>query len=197
MSLMKLNASCVHHYLRRQCSSIYSNVPVFKSKYSLDNIYAHKEVADSEDNKQSPISSTSFTGHIPVDKLNISYSRSSGPGGQHVNTTNTKVTIKLHLESADWINNETKLKLAKLHKNNINKEGYWIIRSDKTRVQTLNVADCMDKLRCFVTEASRPLKMPSDETLEMMRERKEKAAADRMKNKRVRSLTKQSRHSQD
>ena len=55
-----------------------------------------------------------FNGHIPIKKLDISYSRSSGPGGQHVNTTNTKVTVKLHLPSADWIPEETKQRLQQI-----------------------------------------------------------------------------------
>lgn len=45
------------------------------------------------------------------DKVQITGCRSSGPGGQHVNTTNTKATLRFHLESADWIPEELRKRL--------------------------------------------------------------------------------------
>lgn len=63
---------------------------------------------------QQPKSVDEFSGHIPIDKLEITYCRSSGPGGQHVNKTNTKVTVKFHLASADWIPEKIREKLAVL-----------------------------------------------------------------------------------
>lgn len=79
------------------------------------------------------------------------------------------------------------------HKNSINKDGLWQVRSDKTREQHINLADCMDKLRCFITEASQPAHEPSQETLEIIRIRREKAAQERLKNKRMRSSLKRDR----
>lgn len=38
--------------------------------------------------------SAPFDGNIPLDKLDFSYSRSSGPGGQNVNKVNTKAEIR-------------------------------------------------------------------------------------------------------
>lgn len=81
------------------------------------------------------------------------------------------------------------------HKNSINKEGLWIIRSDKTRTQMLNVADCMDKLRCYITEASQPIRKPSQETLDAIRECRERAAINRLQQKRIRSAVKRDRSS--
>lgn len=54
---------------------------------------------------------TSFNGHIPINKLDISFCRSSGPGGQHLHKTNSKATVKIHLASADWIPKETRDRL--------------------------------------------------------------------------------------
>lgn len=45
----------------------------------------------------------------------------------------------------------------------------------------------MDKLRCYITEAVRPIPQPSIEVLELKRERAEKAAEIRLKQKRIRS----------
>lgn len=56
-------------------------------------------------------SSANFNGYIPIEKLTISYNRSSGPGGQHVNTTNTKVEIRFMVKDATWLPSEIRNKL--------------------------------------------------------------------------------------
>lgn len=48
---------------------------------------------------------------ISVDELVITYSRSSGPGGQNVNTLSTKVDLRLHLESTNWLHPDVKSKI--------------------------------------------------------------------------------------
>lgn len=128
-----------------------------------------------------------FSGLIPIKKLRFDYCRASGPGGQHVNKTNSKVSLSFHVESAEWLPEETRKKLAELHTANLNKDGYLTIRSDKTRSQTLNVADCMDKLRAYIGEAEQPPEAgPSPETIELMRLRLDRAAAERLKTKKIR-----------
>lgn len=49
-----------------------------------------------------------FNGFIPINQLKITYSRSSGPGGQNVNCVDTKVDLRFHVATVDWISDETK-----------------------------------------------------------------------------------------
>lgn len=56
-------------------------------------------------------SSAKFNGYIPIEKLTITYNRSSGPGGQHVNTTNSKVEIRFNVKDATWLSSEIRDKL--------------------------------------------------------------------------------------
>lgn len=44
-----------------------------------------------------------FNGYIPIKKVDVKYSRSSGPGGQNVNKVDTKVDLRFHVESSTWI----------------------------------------------------------------------------------------------
>lgn len=44
-----------------------------------------------------------FNGYIPMNQVNVVYSRSSGPGGQNVNKVDTKVDLRFHLKTAEWI----------------------------------------------------------------------------------------------
>lgn len=121
-------------------------------------------------------------------KLIVDCCRSSGAGGQHVNKKNTKVQISFHLDSAEWLPDETKKKIADIHRSRLNKEGFFCIRSDKTREQSLNLADCIDKLRAYISEAEQPPPVElSQETIELRRERLERAAARRIEDKRRRS----------
>lgn len=129
-----------------------------------------------------------------MDKLEISYSRSSGPGGQHVNTSNTKVDVRFKLSEAQWIPEKTREKLLKSLANKLNKEGYYFIKSDLTRSQQMNLADALEKLRSLIRaqELDEPV-APSEETLEKLRRRQEKAVRQRLQLKRSRSQTKQDR----
>ena len=52
------------------------------------------------------------------------------------------------------------------------------------------MADCLDKLRCYITEASIPIKVPDETTLEIRRLRYEKAAEERLRQKRHKKMLK-------
>lgn len=53
-----------------------------------------------------------FSGFIPLDKVEITYSASSGPGGQNVNRVNTKVDLRFQVSTAAWLAEEIRTKLA-------------------------------------------------------------------------------------
>lgn len=137
-----------------------------------------------------------FNGIIPIKRLVIDACRSSGPGGQNVNKKNTKVSVSFHLETADWLPDETRKKLSEIHASKLSKEGFLTIRSDKTRTQTLNLADCMDRLRCYISEAEQPPEPElSLETIETRRLQLERATAERLREKRHQSMVRNMRSS--
>ncbi|RWS17671.1 peptidyl-tRNA hydrolase-like protein [Dinothrombium tinctorium] len=187
-----IRSNCSQINCRHYAKNAFESLPEFKSAINLQNVYP-KSSLDITKPAEVPKSEAQFTGYIPVEQLLINYARSGAPGGQHANKTNTKVTVSFKLVSAEWIPKSTREKLAVIHRNNITKEGYWIVRSEKTRTQKLNLADCLDKLRCYITEADKPLPKPSFETLEAKRLRLEKAAERRLREKRHRSMIKQMR----
>lgn len=108
---------------------------------------------------------------VLTDKIQVNYVRSGGPGGQNVNCVSTKTEIRFHLASADWIPEPIRVKLAERVKNQISKEGYFIIKSERTRSQQLNLADTLDKLRNLIHSVAQSLVVPevSQETLEKQR----------------------------
>ncbi|KAG6458336.1 peptidyl-tRNA hydrolase ICT1, mitochondrial [Manduca sexta] len=159
----------------------------YKSSISLETLYPNSSLKlTTPAFKGDP--NEKFSGYIPLDKLDISYSASSGPGGQNVNKVHTKVDLRFKVSEADWLHPEVKEKMMELYGNKLSKEGYLIIRSDTTRSQQLNLADCMQKLRALIRDAAVTKRQPSPETEERIRQRHLKAARLRVAVKREESL---------
>ncbi|KAF6041234.1 hypothetical protein EB796_000465 [Bugula neritina] len=137
-----------------------------------------------------------FSGEIPIDELEFRYSKSSGPGGQHVNKVATKVELRFNLQNAKWIPDWIKPRLAERESNRITKHGEMILTSDKTRKQIVNQADCLNRLRTLIFDASKLPKETSPEEIALAAKRKKANAAFVLKEKRHQSLKKSSRGSQ-
>ncbi|EDL34481.1 large ribosomal subunit protein mL62 isoform 1 [Mus musculus] len=131
--------------------------------------------------------------YIPLDRLSISYCRSSGPGGQNVNKVNSKAEVRFHLASADWIEEPVRQKIALTHKNKINKAGELVLTSESSRYQFRNLAECLQKIRDMIAEASQVPKEPSKEDARLQRLRIEKMNRERLRQKRLNSALKTSR----
>ena len=90
---------------------------------------------------------------IPGAELDILASRSSGPGGQHVNTTSTRVTLRWQItESAVLTHAQFRRIKARLG-NRISKEGYLAVSSDTRRSQLKNRDDVRERLATMLREA--------------------------------------------
>lgn len=75
------------------------------------------------------------------------------------------------MSSADWIPEPVRVKFAELVKNQLTKDGYFVVKSDRTRSQHLNLADALDKLRGMIHSAEQSLIAPqlSQETIDRQR----------------------------
>ena len=90
---------------------------------------------------------------LPKGELRFSFSRSSGPGGQKVNKSNTKVTLKWNVAFTSSITESQRQLLAKKLNNRINDEGDLVIQSDRFRNRTRNREDCLEKLYEMIQKA--------------------------------------------
>jgi len=88
---------------------------------------------------------------MPKDLCKLSFSRSSGPGGQNVNKLNTKATIRLNVYEVEDKLNWPHIVIDALrgHRDTTN-EGDVIITSQRYRTQTQNLQDAWEKLFTFV-----------------------------------------------
>ncbi|XP_021270839.1 peptidyl-tRNA hydrolase ICT1, mitochondrial isoform X3 [Numida meleagris] len=161
----------------------------FRSAYSLDKLYPPRDGGTASDPEEAKPAALS----IPMDRLTVSYSRSSGPGGQNVNKVNTKAEVRFHLASADWIPEAVREKMASMHRNKINRAGELIVNSEESRYQMRNLAICLEKIRVMVTEATEKPKVVSKETAQQLVARVEKMNRERLRQKKIHSNIKQSR----
>ncbi|GAA6226012.1 peptidyl-tRNA hydrolase ICT1, mitochondrial [Lates japonicus] len=131
--------------------------------------------------------------HVPVDRLTISYSRSSGAGGQHVNKVSTKAEVRFHVQTADWLPDDVRQKIFEQNKNRINKAGELLVTSELSRSQQRNLSDCIQKISAIIAEASKKPHEPTAEDIALREARLEKMNKERLKQRKIHSATKQGR----
>lgn len=90
---------------------------------------------------------------IPGHELEISASRSGGAGGQHVNKTSTRITIRWNVQTTAALTDEQKIRvLEKLH-NKLTSEGDLIIHNSESRSQHHNKELALRRLADIVRQA--------------------------------------------
>ncbi|KAH9365380.1 hypothetical protein HPB48_011408 [Haemaphysalis longicornis] len=92
-----------------------------------------------------------------------------------------RVEVRVHLDSAQWISPEAKNRLRLECKPYIDSHGHLVLASDRTRKKSINVADCLDKLRCMLREVSNPPPEKIPETRFTLRAKHERLAAERLR----------------
>lgn len=124
---------------------------------------------------------------IPGGELRIRASRSGGPGGQHVNTSSTKVELLWDVQGSPSLNEKQRARILKRLKNRIDRDGVLHMTEGGTRSQHANRQAVTERFRKLVRKALRRRKrrIPTKPT----RASKER----RLENKKKRSRKKQLR----
>ncbi len=80
-------------------------------------------------------------------------SKSSGPGGQHVNKTNSKVELRFNIENTALLSEEEKRLVKQKLANKINKEGILQIVTQEERSRLRNKKNCIEKFYELIEKA--------------------------------------------
>lgn len=97
-----------------------------------------------------------ITRAISIDSEEIveSFTRASGPGGQHVNTTDSAVLLRFDVANSPGLPEAVKDRLAVLAGSRLTREGVLILRSEGARSQLLNRQEVRDRLIGLIREAT-------------------------------------------
>lgn len=84
--------------------------------------------------------------------ISYEFSRSSGPGGQKVNKTSSKVTLRLNL-NGDSFTDEEKQKIKEIYPGRVTNDGYFIVHSQTSRSQKMNKEAAKERTEHLINEA--------------------------------------------
>jgi ribosome-associated protein len=83
---------------------------------------------------------------VLVSELNFKAIRSSGPGGQHVNKTASKVEVSFNLDASEALSEREKERLRLKMASKITSEGVIMLQCGETRSQHRNKAIVIERL---------------------------------------------------
>jgi ribosome-associated protein len=124
---------------------------------------------------------------VPLSELVYTASRSSGPGGQHVNTTDSRIQVRWNVLASSALSEAERAMVLKNLASRLTEAGDLILASDTHRSQRRNREEVTQRLAALVREALIPPK-PRKKT-KPTRASREK----RLEEKRKKSRTKKGR----
>ncbi len=95
---------------------------------------------------------------VPEHELEFRASRSSGPGGQGVNTTSSKIELRWDVEATSALAGWQKALVRERLSNRMTDDGVLIIQASEERSQHRNRAAAISRFRSLVGEAIEPPK---------------------------------------
>lgn len=92
---------------------------------------------------------------ILIDEAEIEerFIRASGPGGQHVNKTESAVQLRFDLAGNTTLPEAAKRRLVRLAGSRMTKDGALVLRADTHRERARNRAEARDRLRKLIEQA--------------------------------------------
>jgi ribosome-associated protein len=93
---------------------------------------------------------------IPLRELDFTFARSSGPGGQNVNKTETKATLRWAVASSSSLPVDVRARFLRAFATRITTQGELVLSSQRHRDRLRNVDDCLEKLAAMLRQVATP-----------------------------------------
>lgn len=90
---------------------------------------------------------------IPDVEIEAEYSRSSGPGGQHVNKTETRVTLRFSVAASPSIPEPHKTRMLEKLGPRLTKAGELLVSVDRHRDRSMNESKAFERLTELLRQA--------------------------------------------
>ncbi len=124
---------------------------------------------------------------IPDHEVEELASRSSGPGGQHVNTSSTRVSLRWNVRDSEGLTASGRERVLRKLASRLSREGVLTVHADRHRSRRRNLEEAHERLFELVRDAlhQAPARRPTKP--------RKGAVERRLKEKRRRSAIKQDR----
>jgi ribosome-associated protein len=83
---------------------------------------------------------------LPDDEIQVSFVRSSGPGGQNVNKVSTAVQLRFDVKNSPSLPRHVKARLRELAGRRLTEEGVLVLEASRLRTQLQNRQDALERL---------------------------------------------------
>ena len=95
---------------------------------------------------------------IPLAEFEITFARSSGPGGQNVNKVNSKAVLRWAVDSSPSLPEAVRQRFLRKYANRLTTAGELLVTSQRFRDAPRNLQDCLEKLRAMLLGVVHPPK---------------------------------------
>ncbi len=93
---------------------------------------------------------------IDETRIEETFVRASGPGGQNVNKVSSAVQLRFNAAGADGLGEAVRQRLRVLAGRRMTREGWLVIIAQRFRTQERNRADALERLTELVRQAAKP-----------------------------------------
>jgi len=128
---------------------------------------------------------------IPEHELEITASRAGGPGGQHVNKTSSKITVRWNAKNTSALTDEQKARVLENLSNHLTTEGDLIVHSSTSRSQHQNKEHALKQLAeqirkaLYIPKKRMATQVPKATKEAQFREKKHRADIKKMRSKKI------------
>jgi ribosome-associated protein len=95
---------------------------------------------------------------IPLEEFSFQAARSSGPGGQHVNKTNSKVILRWNVKQSATLHPGVRKRFLDTFGSRISSEGELVLNCEEHRSQHRNRETCLERLKDMLASVAYPPK---------------------------------------
>ncbi len=95
---------------------------------------------------------------IPGWRLTVETTRSGGPGGQHANTSDTAVRVRLHLGSLHEVHPSALARMRAAFPSYVTGDDELVVSARNFRSQSANLEDALDRIADMIRTHLRPPK---------------------------------------
>ena len=95
---------------------------------------------------------------IPKSEFEVTFVRSSGPGGQNVNKVSSKAVLRWNAARSSTLPSDVLSRFLKKYGNRLTTDGELIVSSQRFRDQGRNLSDAFDKVAAMLAAVATPPK---------------------------------------